>query len=92
MCNVVEINFYIIENSKIEQELKYIRKNSEINLSPEDIEILKIFKFGIPCHSHILPDSIKNNKIVQTRPNEMLTSYCKVKINQQLKSICLQKT
>lgn len=43
-----------------------------------DLELMRIFKYGVPCDSHILPKSIKNLPEVKNRKNEIMTGYCRV--------------
>lgn len=51
---------------------------SNANVTDTDLELLRIFKDGIPCHSHIIPESIKNLQLVKQRSNEVMTGYCRV--------------
>ncbi|XP_050294335.1 uncharacterized protein LOC126734672 isoform X1 [Anthonomus grandis grandis] len=49
------------------------------NGSSELKELFKIFKYGIPCHSHILPVELKENPAVQARKNEIMMGFCQIK-------------
>lgn len=42
-----------------------------------DLQLFVIFKFGIPCRSHILPKYFQDLPEVKKRKNEMMTGYCK---------------
>lgn len=50
-----------------------------MHLSQQDRQFLQIFKYGIPCRSHILPSSLRNIKYIRERQSEIMTGYCKVK-------------
>lgn len=52
--------------------------NGSVELSPVDMEFLHIFKYGIPCRSHILPKTIKDIPIIRDRKSELMVGYCKV--------------
>lgn len=65
-----------IENKSDSNTLKVSVK---FNISSEDMEILRVFKYGVPCRSHILPHLFKNIAEVGSRPSEMLTGLCKVR-------------
>lgn len=43
-----------------------------------DLELLEIFKTGIPCKSHVMPKSIRRLGQVQGRKDEIMTGFCKV--------------
>lgn len=42
-------------------------------------DIFKIFKFGIPCQSHVLPIKVRELPQVKTRKNEIMTGFCNIK-------------
>lgn len=66
------INKYITNNTNITEE-------EEVSITKEHYEFLEIFKFGIPCSSHILPHSLRKLRHVTERKNEIMTGYCKTK-------------
>ncbi|XP_049818643.1 uncharacterized protein LOC126264486 [Aethina tumida] len=43
----------------------------------DGVQLLKVFQYGIPCNSHLLPNSIKSLPQVEKRKNELLIGYCK---------------
>lgn len=47
-------------------------------IKDSDLELFDIFRYGIPCNSHILPNSIKEHPPVKNRKNEIMTGYCQV--------------
>nr|CAI5833635.1 unnamed protein product [Callosobruchus analis] len=47
-------------------------------VTPIDLELFTVFKYGIPCKSHILPTAIKDLPQVKARNNEVMVGYCKV--------------
>lgn len=49
-----------------------------------DMELFFIFKFGIPCRSHILPKAFRDMEEVKQRKNEVMIGYCKQKCQQSL--------
>ncbi|KAH0808598.1 hypothetical protein GEV33_014190 [Tenebrio molitor] len=49
-----------------------------VNIPQQHYELLRIFKFGIPCKSHILPHSLKKLHHVTGRKNEIMSGYCKI--------------
>lgn len=51
---------------------------SEDKIEKIDLEMFTIFKFGIPCNSHILPEAVKKLPQLMARRNELMTGYCKV--------------
>ncbi|XP_066151045.1 Ig-like V-type domain-containing protein FAM187A isoform X2 [Euwallacea fornicatus] len=61
------------KDMELQAEEKRKRFESEIT------KLFKIFKYGIPCQSHILPNVVKTLPEVQGRKNEIMTGYCKVK-------------
>ncbi|CAG2068793.1 unnamed protein product, partial [Timema podura] len=44
----------------------------------ESIEILKLFKKGIPCRSPLLPEKLRNLPQISGRQSEIITGFCKV--------------
>ncbi|RZC39990.1 hypothetical protein BDFB_005856 [Asbolus verrucosus] len=52
-------------------------KTPTVQIPKEHYELLQIFKFGIPCSSHILPRSLKKINEVVNRKNEIMSGYCK---------------
>lgn len=45
-----------------------------------DLEYFHIFKYGIPCKSHILPESIERLHEISSRNSEVMVGFCKVRI------------
>lgn len=60
-----------------ERDQRTIEANNKA-IKQSEFELLRIFKNGIPCRSHILPKSIKNLPEVKNRKNEVMLGYCKV--------------
>lgn len=69
----------IFEKNDTDVELNSVIKKQFVKIPRNDIEMLHIFKYGIPCRSHILPQSIKNNIHIKQRKSEILTMFCKVR-------------
>lgn len=44
----------------------------------ETEELLKIFVYGIPCRSFLLPKDIRENKIVSNYTTQIMIGFCKV--------------
>ncbi|XP_065171309.1 uncharacterized protein [Atheta coriaria] len=55
-----------------------IMKKENNSVLPIHIELVKVFQYGIPCSSYILPQSIKNLEQVRNRSNEVMVGYCKI--------------
>lgn len=49
----------------------------DTNIIQLDLELFIIFKFGIPCQSHILPKVFKELPIIKQRKNEIMIGYCR---------------
>ncbi|XP_064211797.1 uncharacterized protein LOC103314839 [Tribolium castaneum] len=54
-------------------------EDETVTITDEHYEFLRIFKFGIPCTSHVLPHSLKKLRHVTDRKNEIMTGFCKIK-------------
>lgn len=51
----------------------------EVDIFSLDLELFVIFKYGIPCHSHLLPKVFKDLPEVGARKNEIMTGFCREK-------------
>ncbi|XP_057655433.1 uncharacterized protein LOC130893390 [Diorhabda carinulata] len=65
--NEINTNFSVSHNKTIK------------TVQNADFELFNVFKFGIPCNSHIMPISIGELPPVRTRNNEIITGFCKLK-------------
>lgn len=54
------------------------KKRSIEKISDKDLELITIFQNGLPCDSHILPESVQNIPQIKNRRNEIMLGYCKV--------------
>ncbi|KAH1006834.1 hypothetical protein HUJ05_007527 [Dendroctonus ponderosae] len=64
---------------------KALESNNRTKRSAEELEeIFQIFKYGIPCQSHILPPEVRRLPAVQARRNEIMTGFCHVKCPENL--------
>ncbi|XP_066249514.1 Ig-like V-type domain-containing protein FAM187A [Euwallacea similis] len=54
-------------------------ENGRKRFESEITNLFKIFKYGIPCQSYILPNVVKTLPEVRGRKNEIMIGYCKVK-------------
>ncbi|CAH2005952.1 unnamed protein product [Acanthoscelides obtectus] len=71
--------------SNANKEVISAASNSTVNeteftseVTPVDLELFTVFKYGIPCRSHILSPAVKNLPQVIARKNEIMIGYCKV--------------
>lgn len=63
------------------REITWNKKHGEgvtsLHVSKVDMELIKMFKFGIPCRSHILPRSLAILPKIAQRKDEIMTGFCK---------------
>lgn len=70
--------FQAFTNDSFTFDTPKIMKKENNSVLPIHIELVKVFQYGIPCSSYILPQSIKNLEQVRNRSNEVMVGYCKV--------------
>lgn len=75
-----KLGFCIITIEESQNQAGDKKRATDVKISEKDLEILKIFKYGVPCDSHILPQSVKDIPHVKNRKNEIMLGYCKVTI------------
>ncbi|KAF7286903.1 hypothetical protein GWI33_003170 [Rhynchophorus ferrugineus] len=67
-----------LKGNKVDYEGKNRTKR---DVSDHD-QLFKIFKYGIPCQSHIIPSHLKSSLTINSRKNEIMSGYCNIKCPQ----------
>lgn len=73
----------ILFHNKIEQRRSNANNTNEVQttkvIPKDEMDLLKIFREGIPCQSYILPQAMKQIPEVQERNTQIMIGYCKVR-------------